>query len=217
MPMKVCAKPEPGIVTNGQLKPVAMRLREHRLAGARRAEEEQAALALAAGVLELLARLPQADDARDLALGLGLAAHVVELDAPVGVAGLVALDLLDAEEQQRAEEDQEVDQEEQRQRSARTGPSAAGRTLWAASHIQLSVPSGVTGSPRRKSSTTKMPDDDHGEVRRGASGASRTTRACGRRRPLQQALLGAEEVRPRDHAARQHVDEAAEGRDAPGS
>src|SRR5436190_2144066 len=72
------------------------RLGEHRLAGARRAEEEQAALALAAGALELLARLPQRDDPADLRLGLLLAADVLELDAPVGVARLVALDLLDA-------------------------------------------------------------------------------------------------------------------------
>ena len=94
MPMKVCAKPEPGIDTNGQLNDVAMRLGEHRLAGAGGAEEEHAALALAARLLELLARLPERDDARDLLLGLRLAADVGELDAPVRVARLVALDLL---------------------------------------------------------------------------------------------------------------------------
>ena len=82
MPMNVWAKPEPGIVTNGQLNEVAMRLREHRLAGARSAEEEHAALALAARLLELLARLPERDDAGDLLLGLGLAADVVELARP---------------------------------------------------------------------------------------------------------------------------------------
>src|SRR5262249_737414 len=62
------------------------RLREHRLPGARRAEEEDAALALAAVLLELLAGLPQRDDAPDLLLRLRLAAHVVELHAPLGVA-----------------------------------------------------------------------------------------------------------------------------------
>ena len=87
-------------------------LGEHRLAGAGGAEEEHAALALAARLLELLARLPQRDDARDLLLRLRLAADVGELDAPVRVARLVALDLAGAEQQQRAEQDQEVREEE---------------------------------------------------------------------------------------------------------
>ena len=113
MPMKVCAKPEPGIVTNGELKPGRDRLGHHRLAGARRAVEEQAALALAAGLLEDLARLPEGDDAPDLLLRLGLAADVVELDAPFGVARLEALDLRDAHQQQRAHEDEEVREEEE--------------------------------------------------------------------------------------------------------
>jgi hypothetical protein len=75
-------------------------LGEHRLAGARRADEQQAALGLAARLTELLAGLPQRDHARDLLLGLGLAADVGQLHAPVGVARLVALHLLEAEEQQ---------------------------------------------------------------------------------------------------------------------
>ena len=62
------------------------RLGEHRLAGAGRAEEEQAALALAAGALERLARLPEGDDPAHLLLRLGLAADVGELHAPVRVA-----------------------------------------------------------------------------------------------------------------------------------
>ena len=67
------------------------RLGEHRLAGAGRAEEEQAALTLAARLLERLAALPEADDAAHLLLRLGLAAHVLELgevavDVDLGVA-----------------------------------------------------------------------------------------------------------------------------------
>src|SRR6266567_4208380 len=71
MPMNVCANPEPGIDTNGELKPVA----------------------IAAGTLEGLARLPERDDPPHLFLRLGLPAHVLELHAPLGVAGLVAADL----------------------------------------------------------------------------------------------------------------------------
>ena len=80
--MKVCAKPEPGIETNGRVEARRDRLREHRLAGAGRAEEQQAALALAAGLLERLARLPERDDPAHLLLRLGLAADVVELRRP---------------------------------------------------------------------------------------------------------------------------------------
>ena len=129
MPMKVCAKPEPGMVTNGQLKPVAMAFASIVLPVPGGPRKSRPRSRLPPALLEGLARLPEVDDARDLALGLGLAAHVVELDAPVGVAGLVALDLLDAEEQHRAEEDQQVDQEEQRQDQARTGPSGRKPTL----------------------------------------------------------------------------------------
>ena len=83
-------------------------LREHRLAGAGRAEEEEASLALAARPLECLARLPDRDDAPHLFLRLGLPADVRELHAPLGVAGLEGLDLREVHDEQRAEEDREV-------------------------------------------------------------------------------------------------------------
>ena len=89
------------------------RLRQHRLAGARRAEEEQAALALAARALERLAGLPEADDAANLLLRLGLAADVVELDAPLRVARLEAPDLADAHQEHRPHQDREVRDEEE--------------------------------------------------------------------------------------------------------
>src|SRR5207237_2557807 len=68
------------------------RLREHRLTGAGGAEEQKAALALAAGPLEGLARLPERDDPAHLLLRLGLPADVVELHAPFRVARRVAAD-----------------------------------------------------------------------------------------------------------------------------
>src|SRR5262249_36822985 len=58
------------------------RLRHHRLAGAGCPEEQKAALFLTAGPLEHLTGLPERDDAPDLFLCLGLAANVLELDAP---------------------------------------------------------------------------------------------------------------------------------------
>ena len=83
-------------------------LREHRLPGAGGAEEEEAALALAAGALERLARLPDRDDSAHLLLRLRLPADVRELDAPLGVSGLEGLDLREVHDEQRAEEDREV-------------------------------------------------------------------------------------------------------------
>src|SRR5262249_4998063 len=95
-----------------RVEPGRDRLCEHRLAGARCSEEEQSAFALAAGALERLAGLPQRDDSPNLFLRLDLAAHVVELHAPLGVARLVPADLRNAHEHQRPHEDQEVRQEE---------------------------------------------------------------------------------------------------------
>ena len=97
------------------MKPVAIAFASIVLPVPGRAEEEQAALALAARLLEALARLPEGDDAADLLLRLGLAADVLELHAPLRVAGLVAADLRDAHRHHRPEEDDEVDEEEERQ------------------------------------------------------------------------------------------------------
>src|SRR5205085_2222637 len=63
----------------GRVEAGGDRLGEHRLAGARGTEEEQASFALAAGSLERLTRLPERDDAAHLLLGLGLAADVLQL------------------------------------------------------------------------------------------------------------------------------------------
>ena len=98
-----------------RVEPRRDRLGHHRLAGAGSPVEDQAALALAAGALEDLAGLPERDDAPDLFLRLGLAADVVELHAPVGVARLEDLHLRHAHEQHRAQEDDEVREEEERQ------------------------------------------------------------------------------------------------------
>ena len=90
-------------------------LGQHRLAGSGRAEEEDAALSLSARLLEGLARLPESDDPSHLFLGLRLAADVLELHAPVCVAGLEALDLRDPHRDHRSEEDEEVHEEEDRE------------------------------------------------------------------------------------------------------
>src|SRR3712207_7859535 len=56
----------------------------------------------------LFRSLPQGDHARDLLLGLGLAAHVLEPHAPVGVTRLVALHLLHPEDQRSEEHTSEL-------------------------------------------------------------------------------------------------------------
>ena len=116
MPMKVCAKPEPGIETNGELKPVAIAFASIVLAGAGRADEEQAALALAARALERLAPdCHEGDDLRQhLLLRLPWPRTSRELDAPLrGRFRLEAADLRDAHDQHRAHEDREVGDEEE--------------------------------------------------------------------------------------------------------
>ena len=75
------------------VEPGRDRLREHRLAGAGSTEEENASLALAACLLEVLAGLPDRDDAANLFLRLSLPADILEPDAPLGVTRLECLDL----------------------------------------------------------------------------------------------------------------------------
>ena len=113
IPMNVAAKPEPGIEMNGELKPVAIAFASIVLPVPGRAEEEQSALALPAGALEVVARLPDIDDAAHLLLRLRLAPDVVELDAPLRVARLERLHLRQVHHQQRAEHDREVREEEE--------------------------------------------------------------------------------------------------------
>src|SRR4029079_2064720 len=91
------------------------RLGEHRLAGARLAEEEQAALALPACLLEGLTALPERDDSADLLLDLVLATHVLQAHAPVRVPRLEAAHLRDSDQHHRAEEDESVEEEEERE------------------------------------------------------------------------------------------------------
>jgi hypothetical protein len=89
------------------------RLGEHGLARTRRAEEQQSPLALAAGALELLSRLPDVDDAPHLFLRLDLSADVLELDSPFRVARLERLHLRHVHEEKRAEHDREVGEEQE--------------------------------------------------------------------------------------------------------
>ena len=190
------------------------RLGEHRLAGAGRAEEQHAALALAAGLLELLARLPERDHARDLLLGLGLAADVLELDAPVRVARLVALDLLDAEEHQRPEQDQEVDQEQRSTRmSAQLRRRRRGRSGIALSTSSIAAPRLVAledaRSRARRSANSDAPEDTCGGTSCASTraAAARSTSSCA------QLGLGAVDRRRRDQLVREHVDQPAEDHD----
>ncbi len=115
MPMNVAAKPDPGNRDERGVEAGRDRLGQHRLSRPGRAEEEQASFALATRALEGLARLPDVDDAAHLLLRLHLTSNVVELDAPFGVARLERLDLGQVHQQQRAEQDHEVEDQEDRQ------------------------------------------------------------------------------------------------------
>ena len=126
MPMNVCAKPEPGIVTIGELNDVAIAFDNIVLPVPGWPMNSRPRSGLPPALRNSSPRLPQLDDAGDVLLGLGLPADVLQPHAPVGVARLVALHLLEAEEQQRPEEDREVDEEQQRQLDRHVGDRRSG-------------------------------------------------------------------------------------------
>ena len=142
------AKPDPGMETKGQLNPVAIAFAStvFPVPGAPRKRSPR--LALAARLLEVLAGLPEGDKTARLLLRLGLAAHVLELHAPVRVAWLVAAHLGDAEEH-RAEEDEEVDQEEEEDEE-----------LAEASEVQFMPSHAPTGVSKRRD---PVPGEDEDE------------------------------------------------------
>ena len=171
------------------------RLREHRLAGARCAEEQQAALALAAGALECLTGLPDRDDAPHLLLRLGLAADVRELDAPLRVSRLEGLDLREVHDQERPEEDEEVHDEEERQ-----------------DHEQRDD----LHQERRVEPEVEREEDDRDDDRRlHPESPEPDASPCDDVLLAKLLALEAEEARPRDQAVEDEVDDAAEADDEP--
>jgi hypothetical protein len=192
-------------------------LREHRLAGARRADEQQAALGLAAGLAELLARLPQGDHARDLLLLLALPAHVVEVHAPVGVAGLVALELAHRHQHHRAEEDPEVDQEQQRQLQQQHQQRPAG--------VAVAPAEDAADAVQRAAQVVRVAENFLHDVDRDEQrqeGARDPEDVAEQLAPVPQApprasvlgqfgLVDALQARARDQAVRHDVDQPAEG------
>ena len=168
-------------------------LREHRLPGAGGAEEEEAALTLAAGALECVSGLPDGDDPAHLLLRLRLPADVRELHAPLRVAGLEGLDLREVHDEQRAEEDREVhdhvegEDQEKRQDADEVARSAEGVEQHA-DH-----------------------DEDHGDLQPETPEPD----AAARDHILFAQLLAleAEEARARDEAVEEEVESAAEADD----
>ena len=199
-------------------------LGEHRLAGAWRPDEEQAALGLAARLLELVAGLPQLDDLAHLFLDVGLAAHVVDLDAPAGVAGLVRLHLADGHEHHRHDEDradEEVDHEDEEQLRAIGGRHAvpeASRTCRTGRCAQTMLSVKLAGSPRSTSRKNGMtPKSEQVEEREAPDEAPERDAPAQRGVLGEERLVGAEQARPRDEAVGEDVERAARGRErAPG-
>ena len=168
-------------------------LREHRLPGAGGAEEEEAALALAAGALECVSGLPDRDDPAHLLLRLRLPADVRELHAPLCVPGLEGLDLREVHDEQRAEEDREVhdhvegEDQEKRQDADEVARSAEG----VEEHADH--------------------DEDHGDLQPEAPEPDAATRDHVLFAQL--LALEAEEARARDQAVEEEVEGAAEADD----
>ena len=190
-------------------------LGQHRLAGAGRAEEQHAALALAAALLELLARLPEVHHAGDLLLGLGLAADVLELDAPVGVPGLVAADLLDVGEHQRPDEDQDVDEEEERQlQQQRRELRAVLRDERADEIERAEQRQRGAEDAHHEVQDDECPEQDHAEDDDALEElAPEPDAPAGDDVLLGHLVVGAVHARPGQEPAHHDIDEAAEGGD----
>ena len=126
MPMNVCAKPEPGIETNGQLNPVAIPFASIVLPvpGAPRKSSPRSRLPPASSNCS-----PDCHSVtmrRTSSFASFWPRTSFEPHAPVGVAGLEAADLADAHEHHRAEQDQEVeDAEEEEEGQERAATRAA--------------------------------------------------------------------------------------------
>ena len=215
MPMKVCAKPEPGIGHERRVEAGGDRLREHRLAGARGAVEENAALAPAARPLERLARLPEVDDPAHLLLGLGLSADVLELHAPVRVAGLEAADLRDPHQHQRAHEDQEVGEEEEEDEDRLRPPGPAADRMAEADAKRLRGP--LPGHLLPEQELDQEDDrDDQGDDQSEPEDRVPEPRPPAVEHVLlaQARIVRSEQARPRDEAPEREVERAAKGEGA---
>ena len=206
----------PGHGHEGRVEARRERLREHRLAGAGRADEEQPALALAAGGLVVLAGLPELHDALHLGLHVLLAAHVVEAHAPARVTRLEGLDLADPEQEQRAHDQEDVGEEEranleeQRERRGREDvparlPEVADPTE---GRGQVAAVAGEDADQRdHEGGQHAEPPDEAPDEPPGRRAPPRLHVA------LDQLVLGAEQVRPRDQPPAEDVEGAAKERD----
>ena len=176
-----------------RVEPGRERLREHRLAGPGRAEEEQAPFPLAPGTLEGLARLPDRNDPTYLLLRLLLTAHVFQLHAPLRVPGLEGLDLGEVHQEQRAEQDDEVEDEEDGQH-----------------HEQRE-----DLHEHRRVDQQGEREHDHGDPDRRLDREPPEPHPPARDHVLLSELraLEAEEARPRDQPVEDEVDEPAEADD----
>ena len=157
IPMKVAAKPEPGIEMNGELNPVAIALASMVLPVPGAPKRSRPRSRLPPRALELLARLPDLDDAPNLFLRLDLAADVVELDAPLRVARLERLDLRDVHERAAGRTGSRSWRRTGRRRRRPGSRAGRARIVPMPSKMKPMVPSHV---PPRKSQTIVTTDDE---------------------------------------------------------
>ena len=213
MPMNICAKPEPGMVTNGELKPVAMAFASIVLpvpGGPRKSRPRSglppAFLNSSPACQRLIMRVISC-------LASAWPRTCSSLTPQSASPGSYDLDLADRHQQERPEQDADVREQQDddlqiavEQATARRRGCEMDRlpVERSGSASRRSCRSRITGTPRRSRRRS-------GRRRRGGTCRASTRRGAGRRRPPAAASsLGTEQVRPRDHVARDHVDEAAE-------
>ena len=184
MPMNMPAKPEPGAVTNGELKPVAMPFASIVLPVPGEPRKSRPRSGLPPAFLNSSLGLPEVDHARDLLLGLGLAAHVLELDAPVGVARLVRLDLADRHQQERPDQDADVREHQDHDRIA-VGRRERLRARFASTPVPVEAGDARDAGVAVEDHLEHPAIDEDQQTRHDAGGTCRasTRRGGGRRRP----------------------------------
>ena len=195
IPMKVCAKPEPGIETNGELKPVAIALASIVLP-VPGAPTKSRPRSRAARALEGLARLPEGDDPPHFLLRLFLPRRRASL-TPHCVARLEAPDLRDAHDQHQAHEDREVGDEEGDEDDLH--PERRRREDFA-DLLEEEADRAHPGALAAEEPDDRVDDDEHD---RQAPLLAPVPGAAAARDVLLAQLLavGAEEARPRDQSA----------------
>ena len=214
MPMKVWAKPEPGIETNGELNPVAIAFASIVLPvpGAPRKSKPRSRLPPARS--NASPDCHKVTMRRTSSFASAWPRTCSSFTPPLGVAGLVPADLRDAHQHHRAHEDEEVrGEEEEDDDDLHPERTALGQGAHLREDVSRAAPPRHRGAGLRAVEAVEERErDETAEIQRDAEVEAPRPRAAAVDDVLlaEARVLGAEETRPRDQAADDEVDDPAE-------